>query len=119
MAASMEKFFQNKLKMMPVVEIELKSADRPRSIPKPPQSRPKKPSDPDLMDSDSMQSISSETTDGRPPGTGVICLLCCEHFKYFKSVSFSGVKRKMDMLDASSPPFNKIPAKREGSSVKR
>jgi len=57
---------------MPVVEIELKSADRPRvSIAKPPQSRPKKPSDPDLMDSDSMHSVSSETADGRPQGTGI------------------------------------------------
>lgn len=74
MATNLEKFFQNKLKMMPVVEIELKSADRPRSIAKPLQSRPKKPSDPDLMDSDSMQSVSSETTDGRPPGTGLIIL---------------------------------------------
>lgn len=71
MASSLEKFFLSKLKAMPPVEVELTAevmrrgglGGTPKSAP-----RPKKPSGPDLADSDSMQSATSDPLEIKPIG---------------------------------------------------
>jgi hypothetical protein len=88
MANSLEKFFLSKLKAMPPVEVELTAemmrrgglSGTPKSAP-----RPKKPSGPDLVDSDSMQSGTSDPLEIKPisvnnqsgwsPGSCIVKLL--------------------------------------------
>ena len=74
MASSLEKFFLSKLKAMPPVEVELTAevmrrgglGGTPKSAP-----RPKKPSGPDLADSDSMQSATSDPLEIKAVGVSV------------------------------------------------